>query len=215
MKVKDIMRTDFWYFTADDNLEYIIKTFSKLDMYEAPVVSQGEFIGLISDKEIAGALLQKGLLSFFSKKKIIDSSKLTKITAGKIANRKVLVLNEEEPLVDVLEDLAKRRSDIIPVLKNRKLIGIVDGEDVMRHLSLEVAKESVSDEFASGDLKSIVDSVAAIVREKKKVSADEISKKLGIPVSKVEKIARSLEEHHLAEITYSILGRMILREKNA
>jgi predicted transcriptional regulator len=214
MKVKDIMRTDFWYFTADDNLEYMIKTFSKLDMYEAPVVSQGEFIGLVSDKEIAGALLQKGLFSFFSKKKIIDSSKLTKITASKIANRRSLTLNEEEPLVDILEDLAKRRSDIIPVLRNRKLIGIVDGEDVMRHLSLEVAKESISDEFAPAELKSIVDSVAAIVREKKKVSADEIGKKLGIPVPKVEKIARSLEEHHLAEITYSLLGRMILRERN-
>jgi acetoin utilization protein AcuB len=214
MKVKDIMRTDFWYFTSDDNLEQVIKTFSKLDIYEAPVVSKGKFLGLISDKEISKALLKKGFLTFFSKKKIIEKKKLKYITAGKIANRRVLNLKEDDALVDVLDDLGKRRSDIIPVLNGGKLIGIVDGEDVMRHIALEFAKESVSVEFTHTQLKSIVDSVEAVVRERKKVTANEIGAKLGIPTKKVEKIARSLEEHHLVEISYSLLGKMILRERN-
>jgi len=214
MKVSDIMRTDFWYFTADDNLEYVIKTFAKLDFYEAPVVSEGKFVGLVSDREIAKALLKKGLLSFFSRKSIIDRSRLKFITAGKIANRKPLVLHKDDLLADVVDDLSRRRTDVIPVLEGKKLLGVVDGEDVMRHLSLEFAKETISDEFPAEELKSIVDTVEAIVREKKKVGADEIGKKLGLPVQKVEKIARSLEEHHLVEITYSLLGRMILRERN-
>jgi acetoin utilization protein AcuB len=214
MKVKDIMRTDFWYFTADDNLEQIIKTFSKLDIYEAPVISKGKFIGLISDKEISKALLKRGMFSFFAKNKIIEKGKLKYITAGKIANKKILSLKEDDAIVNVLDDLAKRRSDIIPVLIGKKLIGIVDGEDVMRHIALEFAKENVSEEFTPSELKSIVDSVEAIVRQKKKVSADEIGSELGIPTRKVEKIGRSLEEHHLVEITYSLLGKMILRERN-
>lgn len=214
MRVKDIMRTDFWYFTQDDDLEYIIKTFSKLDFYEAPVVSEGKFIGVISDREIAKALLKKGFLSFFSKKDIIERDQMKYITAGKIANRKVLTLKENDALADVLEELSERRADIIPVLSGKKLMGVVDGEDVVKHISMEFAKESVSDEFAPDELKSIVDSVETMVREKKKVTADEIGKRFGIPTKKVEKIARSLEEHHLITITYSLLGKMVLRERN-
>lgn len=208
------MRTDFWYFTGDDNLESVIKTFSKLDMYEAPVVSKGRFLGLISDKEISRALLKKGFLSFFSKKKIIERDQLKYIAAGKIANRRTFSLKENDAIVDVLDDLSKRRADIIPVLRGNKLVGIVDSEDVIKHLSLEFAKESVSEEFAPEQLKSIVDSVEMLVHERKRISADEIGKKLGIPTRKVEKIARSLEEHHLADISYSLLGKMILRERN-
>lgn len=214
MRVKDIMRTDFWYFTADDNLEQIIKTFSKLDIYEAPVIKEGKFIGIISDREISKALLKGGLLSFFAKNRIIERDKLRYITAGKIANSKVFSLRQEDALVNVLSDLASRRADIIPVLDKKKLVGIVDGEDVMRHVALEFAKENVSQEFTHPELKSIVDSVESIVRSKKKATADEIGKELGIPTRKVEKIGRSLEEHHLVEISYSLLGKMILRERN-
>ena len=214
MKVKDIMRTDFWYFTADDDLEYIIKTFSKLDFYEAPVIHKGKFHGLISDREIAKALLKKGFMSFFSKSKIVEKDKLKYITAEGIANKKVLSLGENDALVDVLHDLSIRRSDIIPVLRGSKLIGIVDSEDVIKHLSMEFAKEAVSQDFAPNELKSIVDRVETIVHEHKKVSADQISKMIGIPTAKVEKIARSLEEHHIVEISYSIIGKMILRERN-
>lgn len=214
MRVKDIMRTDFWYFTADDDLEYIIKTFSKLDFYEAPVIHKGKFHGLISDKEIAKALLKKGFLAIFSKTRILEKEKLKYITAGGIANRRVMSLSENDALVDVLEDLSKRRADIIPVLRGQRLVGIVDSEDVIRHMAMEFAKEQVSQDFAPNELKSIVDSVEAIVHEKKKVTADEISKLIGIPVAKVEKIAKSLEEHHIVEISYSLIGRMVLRERN-
>ncbi len=215
MRVRDIMKTDFWYFAADDNLEYVLKTFTKLGIYEAPVVAEGRFIGIISDREIAAALLKKGMFSFFSKKEIIDRSRLGFISAGKIANRRQLTLREDDQLADVLDDLSQRRADTIPVLREGKLVGIVDGGDVMRHLLLELAKESVSEEFAPGELKSVVDAVASIVRERKKVTAEDIAKKLGLPTQKVEKIALSLQEHHLVEISYSFFGKMVLRERNA
>lgn len=208
VRIKDLMRKDFVYLDEDDRLDVVIEKFTRHCIHEAPVIADGDLKGLVSDRELANALLKRKL---FGKSEILEAAELKKLRARDILNRHVLVLEPDMGLIEALTDMGKRETNIIPVVDKKKVVGVVTGKDVIAYIAKKLIGE-VEGEVCEGEAVSTVDEVLGLVTEKKRVRADEVAKRLGIPVQKVEAIAKSLSRHKLISIKYTIAGKMELRE---
>ncbi|MEW5996784.1 MAG: CBS domain-containing protein [Candidatus Micrarchaeota archaeon] len=210
MKVRDIMRKDFIYLDEEEKLDAIIEKFAKYGIHEAPVLSRGELRGLVSDREIADALLKKRALPFLRGRELLSAEKAKNIRARDILNRHFLTLEPGMELVDAIIDMARRETNVIPVVEGGRVLGIVTGKDVVGYVAKKFISHEAEEKGGEG-LQSAVDAVLALVKERKKVSAEEASKKLGISRERVEAIAKSLAKHGLVEVRYTIGGRMEVR----
>ena len=211
MLVRELMRKEFISVDADQSLLYLIKLLAKNKIHEVPVLKDDLFIGLISDTEISNAIIKK----FFLKKPILkDRALYETIKAIDIVNKRYFYLKPDDHLIDVIQDMGKRSINIIPVLQDKKLVGIITGMDLINHLALDIAKQTIQ-EVDSSTVRSIVDSFLVLVREKKRINISKLAKELKIRREKAEEIAKALEDHHLVEIEYSISGNMVVRDKNA
>ncbi|MFA5412141.1 MAG: CBS domain-containing protein [Candidatus Micrarchaeia archaeon] len=209
IKIRELMRKDFIYLDEDERLDVVIEKFSRHCIHEAPVVGEGDLRGMVSDKEIANALLKRKL---FGKSELLGAAELRKLKVRDILNRHVLVLEPDMGLLEALLDMAKRETNIMPVVEKRKVVGVVTGKDVIAYVAKKIIGEDLGGEACEGEAVSAVDEVLALVTERKRVKSGDVAKRLGIPVAKVEAIAKSLARHKLIDIKYTIAGKMELRE---
>ncbi len=215
MLIKDLMRRDYISIDPDQTIIQVIKLFAKYEIYEAPIVKDGVLLGIVSDKQIAKAMVKKEL---FKPIRLRSADKLKSILASDIMDKHCFVLNPNANILDVLIAMSKRKMNIIPVveLKERKqmLIGIVTGKDIIRHFAVSLIKTKIA-RRGGDEIKSIIDSFVAIVREKKKVNLVTIAKRLNIRKCKAEEIAKTLESHNLVKIEYTLTGNIIVRDVDA
>lgn len=209
VRIRELMRKDFIYLDEDERLDAVIEKFSRHCIHEAPVVGEGDLKGMVSDREIANALLKRKILG---KSELLEVGELRKLRVRDIINRHVLVLEPDMGLVEALLDMAKRETNIMPVVEGRKVVGVVTGKDVIAYVAKKIIGEDVSEGECGDEAVSAVDEVLALVTERKRVKSGDVAKRLGIPVAKVEAIAKSLARHKLIEIKYTIAGKMELRE---
>lgn len=209
VRIKELMRRDFIYLDEDEKLDAVIEKFSRHCIHEAPVVGDGDLKGMVSDREIANALLRRKI---FGKSELRGAAELRKLRVRDILNRHVLALEPDMGLVEALLDMAKRETDTMPVVEGRKVVGVVTGKDVIAYVAKKIIGEDVGGEECGDEAVSAVDEVLALVTERKRVESGYVAKRLGIPVAKVEAIAKSLARHKLIEIRYTIAGKMELRE---
>jgi len=210
VKISEIMRKDFFYLDGEEKLDVVIEKFAKYGIHEAPVLSKGELRGLVSDREIAEAMLEKSVVPW-KESKLVPIEKLRQLKASQIMKKKVLTLEPDMGLVDAVKDMVGRETNVIPVVDEGKVVGIVTGKDVISY----VAKNIICNDFGEvcwvGGMQSTVDSVLEIVKRGKPISSMEVAKELGMTTEKVEELARSLARHGLIEIRYTIAGRMELK----
>jgi CBS domain-containing protein len=209
VKVKDLMRKDFIYLDEEDRLDIVIEKFTRHCIHEAPVLVDGDLKGLVSDRELANALLKRKVLG---KSELREAAELKNMRARDVLNRHVLVLEPDMGLVEALTDMGKREANIIPVVEGKKVIGIVTGKDIIAYIAKKIIGEGEGGGECGEEAVSTVDEVLALVTEKKRVDAGAVAKRLGIPVQKVEAIAKSLARHKLISIKYTMAGKMELRE---
>jgi CBS domain-containing protein len=210
MKVRDLMRKDFIYLDGEEKLDGIIEKFAKYGIHEAPVLSGGKLGGLVSDREIANALLKKRALPLLRRRELLPAEKAKGIRARDILNRHVLTLEPDMELVDAIMDMARRETNVIPVVEDGKVLGIVTGKDIIGYIAKKFISHEVEEKGEEG-LQSAVDAVLSLVKERKRIYAEEASKKLGISRERVEAIAKSLARHGLVDIRYTISGKMEIR----
>lgn len=212
MQVKDIMRTHFISLQADDTLHYIVKTFKEKHINSAPVFENGEFIGLVSDILIAKYFKPKEFKFLWMKSKPTPMEELRKTIASDIAKNPQFTLSPNQEIQSVLGKIITAVS-CIPVVENKKVVGIIRSSDITKFFLKEFAKEEVEKSLTNHtkiDPESMVgtelDKVLSIVERDGKVSARKIANELGISTKTVEKLGECLHKHHLIEMKYSFFG---------
>lgn len=208
--VSELMRKDFFYLDGEERLDAVIEKFAKYGVHEAPVLSKGELKGLVSDRELAEAMLERSMVPW-KKRKLLPIEKLRALKASQIMKKKVLVLEPEMRLVDAVKDMVNRETNIIPVVDKGKVVGMVTGKDVISYIAKNIVCSDFGEVCWKKGMESTVDSVLGIVNRGKPISSTQVAKELGIRTERVEEIARSLARHGLIEVRYTIAGRMELR----
>ena len=210
VRISEIMRSDFFYLDGEEKLDVVIEKFAKYGIHEAPVLSKGELKGLLSDREIAEAMLEKSVVPW-KDNKIVPMEKLRMLKASQIMRRRVLTLEPDMGLADAVKDMGSRDANVIPVVERGRVVGIVTGKDVVAYVAKNIICHDLDEECWAGGMQSTVDSVLKIVNRGKAISSMEVAKELGMNTGKVEEIARSLARHGLIEIRYTIAGRMEMK----
>ncbi len=223
MKVKDIMRTEYVSFSADDNLAGIVKTFSEKKINSAPVFDSKEFVGIVSDFGMAQYFVPKEFRFLWAASKPTPIEQVKKVTAGQLAKKPILVLSPEQTLESALPRMI-RAGECIPVMKRGKMLGLVRGEDLTEFFLKELAagdyqeNAAVKEDAAGEGIGSDMDKILEIVRREKEVPCTKIAKELGLSLKTAEKLCDSLGRHDLIEMKHSFLMGSVARvnrhEKN-
>ena len=126
LKVKDVMTRAVITAGKNDTLRHIQGLMKDNHITGIPVVDGQNLLGIVSMEDIIIALEQGGL----------DSPAETRMTG------KVLVLEDDMPLLFAISYLNKYRYGRFPVLnKKKELAGILTSKDVIRSLLVEMNKE--------------------------------------------------------------------------
>lgn len=232
MKVIDAMTKDVVTISPDDSLESAIDVFSKNRISGAPVTGVGgKLVGVLSESDIIKGIGIKNILSFNKNevKKIKKTVEELDIFVGRIMNRIVHSIKEDESLVEAVKTMNAYDINRLPVVdKKGNLTGILTRGDVIRAIARqeaakqEVAKhEAVKKEvkleksFNVKEVKSLetdVDRFLKIIEEKGSITIENVAKLLNVPEERVEEWGKIFEEHKLVKLEYPPLGKPVLKK---
>ncbi len=142
-RARDIMRRDFVAVKKEDSLQKVAKILLKIDVESLPVVNdEGKLIGLIGEKDLIHLNQNLHLPTvFFIFDAIIplEPFKLEKefkyLLSQKVSDimrRKVYSVDPDEVVENVCDIIIDKKQDIVPVVENGNLIGIITKKDIIR-----------------------------------------------------------------------------------
>ncbi|MEM3610128.1 MAG: CBS domain-containing protein [Candidatus Anstonellales archaeon] len=229
MRIKDIMRKDFLKLTADTSIEQAIRLLLKWNVSSSPVFEDGDFIGIVSLKTIVDKYID-----YINKKKNLDEFMI--LAVSELVKKPTLVLDENQELNHNLVKKIAYSDTCIPVISNKKVIGLLRDKDMLLYLTTELAlmksknqNNSITketniqkrlEELISQNSNSTMsltlttaDKILQIVKTENFCTAKELAKRLNVSESSIEKISLALEKHKLIELEYDLLGNMIIKRK--
>jgi predicted transcriptional regulator len=216
MRVRDMMRTDFIWFHGTDSLEHVLKVLAENSISSAPVYDEEGYVGVISSHELAAYFSKKDFASLWKKNRPSPIEKMRKSVALDFTNRKSIVLRAEDTLEKSLVRLSQMPA-CVPVIDKGKIVGLVRGSDIIRFLLTELAKDSHAkaiDESESMDkdvVGTAIDLLLLMVNRERAVKLSKAAKELGIPAKSLEKLADTLQKHHLIKVEYNFFSGPTLR----
>lgn len=134
-KVKDFMTRDLTSVTEDTPLKEVAELLSMRALSGIPVVNkENEVVGYISEKDIITSMFPEkvkientDILGFTHLSQVVK--KLGTVGQAKVKDymdQNFIVVTEETPTPDVAEIMLHKDLKRVPVVRNRRLIGIVD-----------------------------------------------------------------------------------------
>ena len=139
MRVRDIMRKDFIWFNSGDSFAHVLSRMAQNEISSAPVFHEGGFAGVISASEMVRYFGKKDYASLWKKNKSTPIDKMKGTRALDFA-KKTRILTPDDKLEDALSIIAATQG-CVPVVENKKLVGIVRASDVIKFFLTEVAKD--------------------------------------------------------------------------
>lgn len=213
MKVRDILRTPYTYFDANDTLEMITKVFNQRHIASAPVVKEGIYVGMISDASIAKRFLPRKFLGIWTIEEPAPIALLRRLTASELFEKGGPVLTPEDDLLDVLPVIIGKRLDCIPVVESktsRRLVGIVRGSDIVRlflqyFATYEMKRLEKAPTPERLEMETVVGRMLSIVDAEGIASVSSLAIRLGITKETAERLGQELEKHGLLRVRYRLL----------
>ena len=99
----------------------IARTMISQDYCHLPVVDEsGGVVGIVSEFDLLKAV--KG------------GKNLEKITAGELMSPKVITVDEAQPIEDVIEIMTTQYIITLPVVKNGKLVGVINRRNILHSM---------------------------------------------------------------------------------
>lgn len=143
--VSDIMRRDAHTVSPETSVEEVIRIIDSNDIQRVAVVDEnGIFLGLISDRDLLTAFLEKScdILNFF-KRKIPFSERgkqypdvqycIESRNAGEIMKTDLIVVNEDTSLQKAMTLMTQKALKRLPVIdKDGKFKGMISRESILR-----------------------------------------------------------------------------------
>lgn len=223
MKVSEIMKKDFLVLSSDTTLADAAKRLSEKGQSEAPVVSNGRFLGMLLTSDIAAVIVRTGL---FGRPKQADVGRPSAEPVARHMGSHRTWLTPDADMLSAFLLLIHRNVDVIPVLDSqKKIIGVVRAEDIRREMARILSSGPKSpakskaapkpqkeepERFSAGN--TAIDSIVHYVQSKGAASAEEVAKACGLKLAEVEEYAASLERYGLLKAEYSIFGKMKLKK---
>jgi len=151
-KISEIMIVKVITFSIEDTLETVAEKFVKNGISGAPVINdKSEVIGIVSENDLLKALRACATkmdmifpsahnLGVYFEKSVdfskIDKTfeKLGKLTVNEIMKTNVITLTPDDDVMKAGKTLLEKGVNHIPILKDKKLVGIVAREDIIRGL---------------------------------------------------------------------------------
>jgi CBS-domain-containing membrane protein len=140
---KDIMKKDVVTVDPDTTVEEAGRLFMEKDISGAPVVgAEGRLYGLVTENDLITRdkrLHIPTILRIFDAFIPLESpsaleKEIRKITAylvKDICTREVITIKEDTPLEDIATIMTEKKVHLLPVVKDKKLLGIVGRHEVL------------------------------------------------------------------------------------
>lgn len=155
MKVKEAMTKDVVHFSIEDGIVKVLETFSEKRISGAPVLKDGEVIGMITDVDIIAnldiytprihftsspdfLLILAGLKSDGRDKDEIEKEieVMKKFKVKDFMTKRVFTINQNETITKAARIMHEKEITRIPVLDDEKnLAGIIARQDIIKALT--------------------------------------------------------------------------------
>ncbi len=135
MKVMDLMQKKVFTVDQNDTIDRVFFLIHYEKIRHLPVLEKGEVVGIVSDRDLYKALgpksqprsivnQQKGTILYVTPKKVRH-----------IMRRGVITINPEATINKAASILAKKKIGALPVVKGKKLLGIITATDLLMAFS--------------------------------------------------------------------------------
>ncbi len=149
-KVQDFMNRKVIYFSPNDSIFSVAKVFCDKNISGAPVVDKDKVIGVISESDIlkfmnmrigkrqrlcylSTAFMLFSLIKDYSKVKE-DLERISKTKVKDVMSKKAIFIEPEADLFDAVNMMDKNEINRLPVIKDKKLVGIIARADLLKAL---------------------------------------------------------------------------------
>ncbi|OGW33169.1 MAG: hypothetical protein A2X58_09795 [Nitrospirae bacterium GWC2_56_14] len=144
LTAKDIMTKDVVTVKPETSIEELASLLVKHQISGVPVVDEkGELYGIVTENDLISqnkrlhiptvvSFLDAAIYLESSKKFEAEVKRITATRAGDICSRKVLTVTEDTTLVDIATIMDEKKTHLLPVVKNGKMVGIVGKRDVVK-----------------------------------------------------------------------------------
>jgi CBS domain-containing protein len=123
--VRDFMHPIKTFFKLDTSVEEVVKTIAKSKVVGGPVLDAGnKLIGFITEQDCIKQMLNN---TYYC-----DSHEV----AADIMRPNPLSVSPDDDVLQIAEDMLKKRPKIYPVVEDDKVIGIITRADILKALSL-------------------------------------------------------------------------------
>lgn len=111
------------------NLRDVDRIFKERNIHHIPVVSGEEVIGLVSKNDMERITFVRGI-----NEDSVETALYDQLSIDQVMTRDVETVEETEYIKTAAEVLARGKFHALPVLKDKKLSGIVTSTDLINHL---------------------------------------------------------------------------------
>ncbi|MDA8171616.1 MAG: CBS domain-containing protein [Nitrospiraceae bacterium] len=141
---REIMKQDMITVSPEITVEELGRIFIGKNISGAPVTDkEGNLYGIVTENDLVSQdkrLHIPTLLRLFDAYIALEPSsriekelkKMSARTVGEICTRDVLAVKEDTPMEDVATIMAERRINLVPVVKGKKLVGIIGRQEIIR-----------------------------------------------------------------------------------
>ena len=148
LRVREIMQTDWPTLDPESTVEDAIRRFAEARISGAPVVSNGQLLGIITEGDlifqdadikapgfldILGGIVPLGSTEEYRR----EALKSAGVTVSEVMTDDPITVAPEATLAEAATVMAERRKKILPVVEGDRLVGVVTRMDI---LTLHVLK---------------------------------------------------------------------------
>ena len=145
MKASDIMTTDVVTLAPDTPIRQIARTFRRLGISGAPVVEEGQIIGIVTEIDLIARHARPHMPLYLP---LLDARiplsgqreyreivrRILGKTARDIMSAPVKTVDTDADLEAVATLMVESKANPVPVLRDGKLVGIIGHTDLLAHL---------------------------------------------------------------------------------
>jgi len=147
MKIKEIMEKELISLSKDTKIKDAFLRLLKMRISGLPVLDENsKLLGMFTEKDILKAILpgyldKVGRFVYEANPKIVKKKllEIQDLTVGELMRHEVVTVDEDTTLCEVARLMLTQNVRRIPVLnKEKKVVGIVAREDILREFAKEV-----------------------------------------------------------------------------
>jgi acetoin utilization protein AcuB len=127
IRVADWMSENVLAVETYDSIAVARQLMAKHRVNQLPVLDNDQIVGLVTDRDIRDAYPTSMMID---QTKAIDSF-AEKVTVEEVMTHDVLIVRPETPLATAVGLLRKHRIGSLPVVQNKRLVGIITRSDIL------------------------------------------------------------------------------------